>query len=311
MKSWIKQEKQMLNIKRALRSDRLMKALTGQTMAEFKRLLPNFSAGLKKTQAKARKERKRAMGGGRRHTLETPTDKLFFILFYLKCYPTFDLAGLLYGVDRSQAQRWVKALLPVLETVLGWQAVLPQRRIRSIEEFIQHFPAVKDVFVDGTERLVQRPQQAKAQRELYSGKQHEHTLKNLVVSDEDRHILCLTKTRPGARQDYYRFKQTGLGEIIPDNVWVWVDLGFVGITKDYPCLQVVIPHKSSKNHPLTPEQKAENQVISTFRIRVEHTIAGIKRFRCLTDAYRNKGTILADKFMVIACGLWNYHLLPA
>ena len=197
----------------------------------------------------------------------------------------------------------MKVLLRILETALGWQAVLPQRQIRSIEEFVQRFPAVKDVFVDGTERLVQRPQQAKAQRELYSGKQHEHTLENLVVSDEDRHILCLTKTRPGARQDYYRFKQTGLGEVIPDKVWVWVDLGFVGIVKDYPCLQVVIPHKSSKNHPLTPEQKAENQVISTFRIRVEHTIAGIKRFRCLTDAYRNKGTILADKFMLIACGL--------
>ena len=301
----------MLNIKRAQRSERLMKALTGLTIDEFERLLPDFSAGLKKAQAKVKKERERAEGGGRRHTLKTSTDRLFFILFYLKCYPTFDLAGLLYDVDRSQAQRWVKALLPVLETVLGWQAVLPQRRIGSIEEFIQRFPAVKDVFVDGTERPVQRPQQAKAQRELYSGKQHEHTLKNLVVSDEDRHILCLTPTRPGARQDYYRFKQTGLGEIIPDNVGVWVDLGFVGIVKDYPCLQVVIPHKSSKNHPLTPEQKAENRVVSAFRIRVEHTIAGIKRFRCLTDAYRNKGTVFADKFMLIACGLWNYHLLLA
>jgi len=61
----------------------------------------------------------------------------------------------------------VKAWLPVLETVLGWQAVLPQRRAGSIEEFIQRFPAVKDVFIDGTERPVQRPQQAKAQRELY------------------------------------------------------------------------------------------------------------------------------------------------
>lgn len=301
----------MLNIKRAQSSDRLMKALTGLTIAEFERLLLEFSAGLKKAQAKAKKERERAVGGGRRHTLKTPTDKLFFILFYLKCYPTFDLAGLLFDVDRSQAQRWVKALLPVLETVLGWQAVLPQRRIGSIEEFIQRFPAATDVFIDGTERPVQRPQQAKAQQELYSGKQHEHTLKNLVVSDEDRHILCLTQTKPGARQDYYRFKQTGLGEIIPDNVGVWVDLGFVGIVKDYPCLQVVIPHKSSKNHPLTPEQKAENRVVSAFRIRVEHTIAGIKRLRCLTDAYRNKGTVLADKFMLIACGLWNYHLLLA
>jgi hypothetical protein len=244
----------MLNIKRALHSERLMKALTGMTMVEFERLLPDFSAGLNKSQAKAKKERKRAVGGGRNHTLKTPADKLFFILFYLKCYPTFDLAGLLYGVDRSQAHRWVKTLLPVLETVLGWQAVLPQRRIGSIEEFIQRFPAVKDVFIDGTERPVQRPQQAKSQRELYSGKQHEYTLKNLIVSDETTRILWLTRTKPGARQDYFRFKQAGLGEVNPDDVGVWVDLGFLGIVKDYPCLQVVIPHKSSEHHPLTPAQ---------------------------------------------------------
>ena len=301
----------MLNIKRALRSDRLMKALTGMTVAEFERLLPPFTAGLKKAQTKVKKERKRAIGGGRRHTLKNPTDKLFFILFYLKCYPTFDVAGLLYGVDRSQTQRWVKALLPVLEEVLGWQTVLPQRRIGTLEEFIQRFPAVKDVFIDGTERPVQRPQQAKAQQECYSGKHRAHTLKNLVVSDEAKRILWLTPTKPGARQDYYRFKQSGLGEVIPDDVGVWVDLGFLGIAKDYPRLQVVIPHKSSKNKPLTPLQKADNRVISALRIRVEHVMAGIKRFRCLTDAYRNKGIVLADKFMLIACGLWNYHLLSA
>jgi hypothetical protein len=301
----------MLNIKRALRSDRLMKALTGMTVVEFERLLPTFTAGLKKAQAKAKKKRKRAIGGGRQHTLKTATDKLFFILFYLKCYPTFDLAGLLYDVDRSQTQRWVKALLPVLEEVLGWQAVLPQRRIGSLEEFIRHFPAVKDVFIDASERPVQRPQRAKAQKEHYSGKQKDHTLKNLIVSDEAKRILCLTQTKPGARQDYYRFKQSGLGEVIPEDVGVWVDLGFLGIAKDYPCLQVMIPHKSSKNKPLTPDQKAENRIIRALRIYVEHAIAGIKRFRCLTDAYRNKGVVLADKFMLIACGLWNYHLLSA
>ena len=301
----------MLNIKRALRSDRLMKALTGMSVAEFERLLPSFTAGLNKAQVKVKKERKRAVGGGRQHTLQTPANKLFFVLLYLKCYPTFDLAGLLYEVDRSQTQRWLKTLLPVLEEVLGWQLVLPQRRIGTLEEFIQHFPALKDVFVDGTDRPGQRPQQTKAQREHYSGKQQDHTLKNLIVSDEGKRIVCLTLTKPGARQDYYRFKQSGLGEVIPEQVGVWVDLGFVGIAKDYCRLQVVIPHKSSKNHPLTPLQKAENRVISALRICVEHAIAGVKRFRCLTDPYRNKGVVLADKFMLIACGLWNYHLLPA
>ena len=48
----------MLNIKRALRSDRLMKALTGMTVAQFERLLLTFIAGLKQAQAKAKKERK-------------------------------------------------------------------------------------------------------------------------------------------------------------------------------------------------------------------------------------------------------------
>lgn len=301
----------MLNIKRALRSDRSMKALTGLTVAEFKRLLPKFAAALKKAQGNGKPKRQRAIGGGRRHTLLRPSDKLFFILFYLKCYPTFDLAGLLYDVDRSQSQRWVKALLPVLEEVLGWQLVLPQRRIGSLEEFIQRFPAVKDVFVDGTERPLQRPQQAQAQQEHYSGKQKDHTFKNLIVSDEHKRILALTQTKPGARQDYYRFKQSGLGHVIPDDVAVWVDLGFLGIAKDYPDLQVMMPHKSSKNQPLTPDQKAKNRLISALRICVEHAIAGIKRFRCLTDPYRNKGVVLADKFMLIACGLWNYHLLPA
>lgn len=301
----------MLNINRALRSDRLMKALTGMSVAEFERLLPIFTAALKKAQGKGKKERKRAIGGGRQHTLKTPTEKLFFILLYLKCYPTFDLAGLLYGVDRSQTQRWVKALLAVLEEGLGWQLVLPERRIGSLEEFRQRFPAVKDVFVDGTQRPIQRPQQAKAQQEHFSGKQKDHTFKNLMLSDEHRRILGLTQTKPGARQDYYRFKQSGLGEVIPDEVGVWVDLGFLGMVKDYPLLRVVIPHKSSKNHPLTPPQKAENRVISALRICIEHAIAGVKRFRCLTDPYRNKGVVLADKFMLIACGLWNYHLLPA
>ena len=299
----------MLNIKRALRSNRLMKALTGLSVTEFEGLLPSFKAGLNKSPMKAKKERKRAIGGGRRHTLPNASDKLFFILLYLKCYPTFDLAGLMYGVDRAQTQRWVKSLLPVLEEVLGWQVVLPRRKIGSLEEFIQHFPAVKDVFIDGTERPIQRPQQPEAQQDHYSGKQKEHTFKNLMVSDEARRILCLTPTKPGARQDYFRFKQSGLGQVIPEEVGVWVDLGFLGIAKDYPHLQVLIPHKSSKHHPLTPDQKAENQLIRAFRIRAEHAIAGVKRFRCLTDPYRNKGLVLADKFMFIACGLWNYHLL--
>ncbi|MCB9106945.1 MAG: hypothetical protein H6633_22270 [Anaerolineales bacterium] len=80
-------------------------------------------------------------------------------------------------------------------------------------------------------------------------------MRNLVVTDEQTAILCLTPTKPGSRQDYHRFKQSQLGEHIPTDVGVWVDLGFMGIKKDYPQLDVVMPHKSSKHHPLTPRPK--------------------------------------------------------
>ena len=91
--------------------------------------------------------------------------------FTSKCYPAFDLAGFFFDVDRSRTWHWVQDLLPNLEKALDWQVVLPKRKIRTVEEFMQHLPEIKDVFIDGTERPVQRPQRAKAQRKHYSGKQ--------------------------------------------------------------------------------------------------------------------------------------------
>jgi hypothetical protein len=46
--------------------------------------------------------RKRAIGGGSKARLQTIEAKLFYILFYFKCYPTFDLSGILFDLDRSQ-----------------------------------------------------------------------------------------------------------------------------------------------------------------------------------------------------------------
>ncbi|WP_440867491.1 helix-turn-helix domain-containing protein [Symbiopectobacterium purcellii] len=103
-------------------------------------------------------------GAGQKGFIPTPLDKLLFILLYLKCYPTYDLQGLLFGLDRTRVCRWVKILLPVLEMTLGRECVLPARQIRSAEEFFRAFPGVKDVFIDGTERPVQKPNNLRRQK---------------------------------------------------------------------------------------------------------------------------------------------------
>ena len=74
--------------------------------------------------------------------------------------------------------------LPVLEMALGRHLVLPKRKINSIEEFFQRFPEAKEVFLDGTERRVQKPKNIKKRAKLYSGKKKATTRKTIVVSNE-------------------------------------------------------------------------------------------------------------------------------
>ena len=299
----------MVNIKLAFKSDRMMKALTGMTVYEFNSLLPGFEIQLQiqKKIINKRKKRKRKEGAGPKSTLDNPEKKLFFILFYLKCYPTFDLAGFYFGVNRSQPFRWFNALLPVIEKTLNYEIVLPERQINSPEEFQRKFPEIRDIFVDGTERPIQRPKNNKQQKKSYSGKKKRHTRKNIVASNQDREILYLTPTKSGKLHDKRALDKSGLMDNIPKEITKWFDLGFLGVLAD----NIMMPKKKPPKGKLTVEENAENKTISGLRVLSEHAINGPKRFRIISDVFRNHLAGIDDKAMLITCGLWNYHLRMA
>jgi len=87
----------MLDIKRILKQERLLRAMTGLNRRAFEALLPSFSQAYCQSLIKPGQTRQRAPGGGRQGRLKTPEVKLFYALFYCKCYPTFDLAGVLFN----------------------------------------------------------------------------------------------------------------------------------------------------------------------------------------------------------------------
>jgi len=211
----------MIDIQRAMKNDRMMRSLTGLDKKKFLALLPTFERIEKERtieRVKSDPKRRRGPGAGKKHTLATSEDKLFFILFYIKVYPTFDLAGFLYGVDRSQTNRWFHSLLPVLEKTLKRECTLPERKIASLEEFWRKFPGVKDLFIDATEREIQRPKDPKRQRKYYSGKKKRHTLKNTIVADETRRVLIVTRTMRGSRHDKRVYDKEELHKQIPPEV---------------------------------------------------------------------------------------------
>jgi hypothetical protein len=300
----------MININKALKNNRILKSLTGLNIEKFKELVPYFETILNEENGKRienDKNRQRKAGGGSKSTLDSSEAKLFYILFYVKVYPTFDVAGFIFDVNRSQTNRWMHQLLPMLEKALDRRVVLPKRRIENVEAFIKSFPEVKDLFIDGTERRVERSSDNKKQRLDYSGKKKAHTRKNLVVNDEKRRIILVTPTVKGSMHDKKIYDKYGLGDTIPKDVTQWVDTGFQGIQNEYD-VDVQIPKKNTKKKKLTFEEKENNKIISGIRVINEHAIGGIKRMRAINDVYRNRKGNTDDKLMIVSAGIWNLFI---
>lgn len=218
------------------------------------------------------------------------------------------MVGAIFGVHASQSCRWVDQFLPILEGALRRKNILPKRQLQSQAEFHEAFPEVAALFMDGTERPTQRAADYEIQKEHYSGKKNRHTKKNLVINDERQRVLILTKTRPGKDHDYTLFKQSELGNHLPEDKPVSVDSGFQGIEGDYSQLDIIIPFKKPKGKELSPLKKLFNRAVARGRVLSENTIAGIKRLKSVTDIYRNRRLNREDQLMLVACGLWNLHV---
>lgn len=300
----------MLNLERALTNKRLMLAITGVTPQEFSSLIPVFSQSYFEEKQKQHRQnaKERELGGGRLGFLRTVPEKLFFILFYYKCYPTYDLASLIFDCNRSNACRRQFQLSAVVEKALGKKLVLPERRMRKLEEFFQAFPEAREVFIDGTERPIQRPKDQEKQKANYSGKKKKHTRKNLVITEKNKRVGFLSKTVEGKKHDFVLLKEEAPPEYMPPKIKKHLDLGFKGMQKQFPDQLVSMPKKKPKNKELTKFAKEQNTKKSAVRVLVENALAGVKRLRITTDTFRNRKENFDDQTMLIACGLWNYHL---
>ena len=299
----------MINIHRALNNDRLMRSLTGLNRKAFEALLPAFIAAWQAD--RLAQVRKRAPGAGQaqKAKLSNPQQKLFYILFYFKCYPTFDLAGLIFDFDRSQAHRWMHRLQPILEAALGQKMALPERKLESIEQFLKRYPEVKEVMVDGTERPIARPKDPERQTKYYSGKKRRQTSKHLAAVDANKRVLVLSQAREGKVHDKRLLDEERMADGIPDAICIAVDLGFLGLQKEYDNIEM--PHKKPRGGALSEVQKQENREKSSRRVRCENAFAGVKRYGIVSDVYRNRVSEFDDRSMLTATGLWNFYLMAA
>lgn len=295
----------MLSYHDLKRHPRVLRAFTSLDPEEFAMLLIPFEKAWQDyiNRHYIHKSRKRRYGGGRKPHLVAIEDKLLFILFYFKVYPLQEVIAYVFGMSQGRANEWIYKLSPILESALGEVQCLPERDPQNLKHVLARCLSV-DFLIDGTDRPVHRPTDPIEQKDQYSGKKKGHRLKNNIIGDiEERLVRYLSETYPGRVHDK---RICDIEELVfPSDIGLFQDTGFQGYHPEG--VTIYQPKKKPKGKELTSEEKAENKIISSIRVLIEHIISGVKRCRIVKDIFRNTTAYFADQVMEIACGLHNFR----
>jgi len=286
----------------------LLLAMTSLTQPEFDALLSTFQHVWDAYVQQAyhqRPDRERQYGGGQlASTLLATEDKLLFILYYLKAYPLQEILAFEFGMAQSTANEWIHLLSPLLQEALDRGGFLPERDPGQADMAMDPLRDLQ-YGIDGTERRRQRPADPETQQGCYSGKKKTHTVKNLILGGlGSRTVVYLSETYAGRIHDKAIADHEAI--IYPQDIDLYKDTGFQGY--EPAGVQTWQSTKKPRGKELTPEQKAENTLLSRIRIGIEHLIAGIKRCRIVKDVFRNTKERFDDMVMELACGLHNFRV---
>jgi hypothetical protein len=242
-------------------------------------------------------------------------------LMYFRLYVSYALLGYLFNLDgtnigREINQRMLPALLSILpvpmqDEFLSGRDEPPQigggKRIKTLKKLMEAHPEIQQVWVDATEQPIQRPSEKLAGKQYYSGKQSQHTVKSQILTTQ-KLVLHVSGNVPGSVNDLTLLSGSGIMYSIPEDVQVNLDRCYEGAEHRFPHNKICKAKRASRNHPITLFDKLLNHVINKTRILVEHVIGYLKKFRIVSELYRNRRVSHGDFFAAVA-GLINFRAL--
>lgn len=294
---------------RLSKKPRLFRSFTGLEIFEFDTICREIELRYQEYEKKrlSKKRRIRNIGAGRPFDLKV-RDRFVMLLVYYKLYITYTLSGFLFNLDQSNVCRDISILEPLIERCIPLPKKLYRRtrRLRTIGEVEEYFPSFK-AFVDSTEQEIPRPKNKKKRKNYYSGKKKKHTVKNQYMVNNQGLILHKTRHEKGKKHDYGVYKHSH--PVTPSQVEsVVVDLGYLGIQKDFPTVKSVLPYRKKRKSELSMEERRYNKKHAKLRIVVEHTICRIKKFGIIGSKFRNR-LRRYDVISNIVSGLINFRIM--
>jgi len=127
-----------------------------------------------------------------------------------------------------------------------------------------------------------------------------------VIIDRKTELIISTELFNGKAHDLTMFRQTTK---VNPSITIIGDSGYRGMQKIHQNTLLPIRHKADINK-LTAEQKStrkeSNKAIASVRMKIEHIIGRIKRFKIVAERYRNRLKRLLLRFNLI-CGIVNFE----
>jgi hypothetical protein len=237
--------------------------------------LPEIDQRRQKEQAD--KPRRRKVGGGRKRLLK-PYQEVLLTLIYLRHNVAFCVVGMMFDVSADVAENTFHEIVGVLKEVC------PANRWEAEKRWTKKEPSWKPeeidkIIVDSFETPIPRPSIEPKQRDFYSGKKKDHTIKTEIIINPQGDILDVDPGYRGPKSDKKLHEQSEVAQQFP-NATGQGDLAYKGMER------FEVPHKKPRGGELTPEQKEENHAFSAGRVRVEHSIRRVKAFRIVRDEHR-------------------------
>jgi len=261
-------------------------------------------------------DRKRAIGAGRRYTIEKLEDKLLLILIWYRTYSVYELLAWIFQLDAVNVGRLIKKLIPLVEQAADPEllsylqsARTKRKKIRTWDEFVEEFPDMAEVIIDATEQRRKRPTNNRKQKHVYSGKKHAHTFKTQITASIRGRILDVSKSYPGRIHDKTILDKEQTLKRLPKQTRKRLDKGYDGVIQEHPKSHLILPYKRRRNSPpLSRGQKQANTLRAKQRVVGEHVIARIKKYPIISDKYRSGESDYNQHFRNIVA-LCNFRLL--
>jgi hypothetical protein len=188
------------------------------------------------------------------------------LLVYYRLYITYILTGFLFDLD--QKSKFCTDIQKI-ESLIRKCVLIPQKlyhktnRLQTPKEVEEYFPDFL-AFIDSTEQQIPRPIDKRRRKTYYSCKKKRYTIKTQLMVNNRSYIIHKAPHKKGHRHDYDIYKRNHI--ITPKEVVTVVDLGYLGIEKDFPDQLSVLPYRKKRNQDLLQEEKEYNKIHTIQRI---------------------------------------------